>query len=226
MNPLLATLEGSLIVSCQAYPGEPMRDPDTMARVAQSAVLGGAGGIRAQGLDDIARIRANVDVPIVGLWKIGAEGVFITPTIESALAVSRAGAHIVALDATRRERPDGEMLRSLIEAVHAETDSLVLGDVGSESDARYAIECGVDAIATTLAGYTAERPRADGPDLELIGILTAFSPVPVIAEGRIHTPGQAKAAKDAGAHAVVVGTAITHPRTLTEWFRSAVDGGL
>ena len=31
MHPLIANLKGKLIVSVQAYPGEPMRYPETMA---------------------------------------------------------------------------------------------------------------------------------------------------------------------------------------------------
>ncbi len=34
MDELLNSLKGRLIVSCQAYPGEPMLDPRTMAQVA------------------------------------------------------------------------------------------------------------------------------------------------------------------------------------------------
>ena len=60
-------LRGGLVVSCQAYPGEPLRHPDSMARIAQSAVTGGAVGISAQGLDDIrALAAAGVDAAVVG----------------------------------------------------------------------------------------------------------------------------------------------------------------
>jgi N-acylglucosamine-6-phosphate 2-epimerase len=43
----------------------------------------------------------------------------------------------------------------------------------------------------------------------------------VFAEGRIATPDQARAAFDAGAFAVVVGTAITDPVALTRGFAAA-----
>jgi N-acylglucosamine-6-phosphate 2-epimerase len=46
--------------------------------------------------------------------------------------------------------------------------------------------------------------------------------VPVVCEGRVHTPDQARAAMRVGAFAVVVGTAITHPTTITGWFAEAV----
>jgi len=221
-DPLLESLRGELIVSCQAYPGEPMRDPEIMARVARSAELGGAAGIRAQGLDDIARIRSLVTIPVIGLVKTGTEGVFITPTVQDALAVVRSGAHIVAVDATRRQRPGGESLSSIVRAVHDETGALILGDIGSTADAEFAALAGVDAVATTLAGYTGERPSDGGPDIELVDELARLLPLPVFAEGRVHSPQQARQALDAGAHAVIVGTAITHPASITSWFKEAL----
>ena len=48
-------------------------------------------------------------------------------------------------------------------------------------------------------------------------------PIPVIAEGRVHTPEQARRALDLGAWSVVVGSAITRPRTITARFVSAIE---
>ena len=56
VNPLVQSLKGKLIVSVQAYPGEPMRHPETMAQIARACELGGAAAIRCQGLSDIAAI--------------------------------------------------------------------------------------------------------------------------------------------------------------------------
>lgn len=219
----LETLRSSLIVSCQAYPGEPMRDPRTTAQVAQSAVIGGAAAVRVQGLSDIARVRSAVEVPVIGLWKDGHDGVFITPTLHHALACAGAGAHIVALDGTRRERPDGLSLAETITGVHEGSPALVMADCGSAADAVAAAEAGADILGTTLAGYTGERPKTDGPDLELLAEIASLDlGLPLIAEGRIHTPAQGRAALDAGAFAVVVGNAITHPATITGWFADAL----
>ncbi|MGP7815145.1 N-acetylmannosamine-6-phosphate 2-epimerase [Glutamicibacter soli] len=219
----LESLRGKLIVSAQAYPGEPMRLPQTMAQVAASAVVGGAAAVRVQGLADIQFTRSAVEVPVIGLFKDGHEGVFITPTVHHALAVAQAGAHIVALDGTRRERPDGLSLEQTVRAVHERSGALVMADCGSLSDALAAAEAGADLIGTTLAGYTGERAKTKGPDLELIGqIAAAGLDRPLVAEGRIHTPAQARAAVDAGAFAVVVGTAITHPATIASWFGDAL----
>ncbi|MGI8459740.1 MAG: N-acetylmannosamine-6-phosphate 2-epimerase [Propionibacteriaceae bacterium] len=222
MATVLDGLRGRLIVSVQAYPGEPMRTPDTMNRVAQAAVAGGAAAIRCQGLADVELIAASVEVPVIGLWKDGQDGVFITPTLDHALAVLAAGADVVAIDGTRRDRRDGLSLAETIDGLHTSEGALVMADCGSLDDGLAASDAGADIVGTTLAGYTKDRPRTDGPDLELIEVLARRLSVPVVAEGRVHTPAQARAALDSGAFAVVVGTAITHPSTITSWFVEAL----
>lgn len=218
----LAALADGLVVSCQAYPGEPMRSPETMAQVAASAMIGGAVGIRAQGVGDIALIRERLELPLIGLWKDGDADVFITPTLRHAVAVHAAGANIVALDGTRRDRPDGLTLADTIRRLKDQTGALVMADTGSFDDAVAAVDAGADCVGTTLAGYTPERPKTAGPDIELIHRIASAIDVPVIAEGRVHTPAQAAQAIEAGAFAVVVGTAITHPASITRWFADAM----
>lgn len=226
MHPLLAPLTGTLIVSCQAYPGEPMRDPRTMAQIAAAVQNGGATAVRAQGLEDIRQVKAAVTVPVIGIWKDGEDGVFITPTLDHALAVIDAGADILALDATDRPRPDGRTLDRTIEAIRARFDGPIMADCDSVDSALHAADLGIDIIGTTLAGYTSARDSTVGPDLPLLTELASRLPdtALLVAEGRVHTPAQASAARDAGAGAVVVGTAITHPSSITTWFREAVTG--
>lgn len=223
MNPLIESLKGKLIVSCQAYMGEPMRHPETMAQIARAAELGGAAAIRCQGLSDIAAIKGSVEIPVIGLWKEGHEGVYITPTLRHARACIAAGADVVALDATGRPRPDGRTFEETVEALKGET--IIMADCSCMDDVRRALAAGVDIVSTTLAGYTDARPKTDGPDLEfLTEAVLAAKPydVPVFCEGRIHTLDDAKAAIDAGAFAIVVGTAITHPTSITSWFSNAI----
>lgn len=224
MNPLIESLQGKLIVSCQAYMGEPLRHPETMAQMARAAELGGAAAIRCQGLSDIAAIKGRVEVPVIGLWKEGHEGVYITPTLRHARACIAAGADVVALDATGRPRPDGRTFEETVEALRGET--LVMADCSCMEDVERALAAGVDIVSTTLAGYTDARPKTDGPDLEFLHeAVAAAEPygVPVFCEGRIHTLDDAKAAIDAGAFAIVVGTAITHPTSITSWFAEAIS---
>ena len=221
MDQLIANLKGKLIVSCQAYMGEPMRHPETMAQIARAAELGGAAAIRCQGLSDIAAIKGRVEIPVLGLWKEGHEGVYITPTLRHARACIAAGADVVALDATGRPRPDGRTFEETVEALRGET--LIMADCACMDDVRRAVAAKVDIISTTLAGYTDDRPKTDGPDLEFVREAVAEAgDIPVFCEGRIHTPQQAREAMDAGAFAVVVGTAITHPTSVTGWFCDAL----
>ena len=223
MNDLLKRLHGGLVVSCQAYPGEPMLDPRTMSQVALAAVAGGAAGIRAKGLDDLRNMRPEIEVPLIGLVKVSGHDVFITPTLADCLAVAETGADVVALDGTRRPRPDGLSLADTIRGLRElYPEVLVMADCGSAADAEAAISDGADVIGTTLAGYTGERPKTDGPDWELVDQVVALSDRPVFIEGRVHTPEQAAEAIRRGAWAVVVGTAITHPTTITGWFARAV----
>ena len=227
MHPLIASLKGKLIVSVQAYPGEPMRHPETMAQIARAAEIGGAAAIRCQGLSDISAIKGRVDVPVIGLWKDGHDGVFITPTLTHAIAVAATGSQIVALDGTRRPRPDGLSLAQTVEGLRqARPEVLIMADCGSLDDAKAAQDAGVDILGTTLAGYTGERPKTDGPDLELVDEVVGIAEIPLVVEGRVHTPAQAAAAMEHGAFAVVVGTAITHPTTITSWFANALPGAV
>ena len=138
--------------------------------------------------------------------------------------MAEAGADIVAIDGTRRPRPDGLSLAATIEGLRAHSDALIMADCGSLDDAIAAEAAGADLLGTTLSGYTGERPKSVGPDLELIGLIARHCLRPIVAEGRIHTPVQASAAIAAGAYSVCVGTAITHPSTITSWFADAVAG--
>jgi N-acylglucosamine-6-phosphate 2-epimerase len=227
LPPLVAALEGTLIVSCQAYPGEPMRDPRTMAQVAAAVAEGGASAVRAQGLEDITQVKNAVDIPVIGIWKDGTEGVFITPTLDHALAVIDAGADILALDATTRPRPDGRTLAQTIEGIRRHFDGPLMADCDSANSARAAADLGIEIIGTTLAGYTPARQTTTGPDLALLSELADTLPDTslLVAEGRVHTLEHAAAARAAGARAVVVGTAITHPTSITRWFHDAVTRG-
>ena len=188
-----------------------------MSAMAKSVVLGGAAAIRANGPDDVAAIRSVVDVPVIGIWKNGdPDGVYITPTFEAAAAIVQAGAHVVALDATLRPRPAEHAVASIIARIHAELGVPVMADVDTFDAGIAAAYAGADLVATTLSGYTPQtRGAHDGPDLDLISALTSELTVPIVAEGRYVTGADIRGAFDRGAHAVVVGTAITNPAAIT-----------
>lgn len=219
----LEPLRDGLVVSCQAPPGSPLRAPAHMAAMARAAMAGGARGIRAEGAEDIAAITSAVHLPVIGLRKLTLPGsdVYITPTLESAREIVAAGAAVLAVDATLRRRPDGAGPGPFIRRLRRELTVAVLADVDSLDAGLRAREAGADAVATTLSGYTGPATTGEGPDLELVAALAAGLDCPVVAEGRYTTPGQVRAAFAAGAFAVVVGTAITEPVTLTRRFAAA-----
>jgi len=220
---IAAAWRGGLIVSCQALPGEPLFGADIMARLALATQAGGAVGIRANSPADIAAIRAVTMLPLIGLSKVDVAGydVYITPTLADAMAVSDAGADVVALDATDRPHPEGTTA-AFVQRVQTATRKPILADISTYDEALAAQAAGADFVSTTMSGYTPYSPQSKSPDLDLVRRLASVLTIPVLAEGRITTPEQARAALDAGAWAVVVGGAITRPQQITQRFVNAV----
>jgi N-acylglucosamine-6-phosphate 2-epimerase len=220
VEQFVAQVRGRLIVSCQALAGEPLEGAAIMARMARAAVQGGAAAIRANGPKDIAAIRAEVTLPIIGLYKEELPGypVYITPTFAHAQQVAAAGAEIIAIDATARPRPEPGTLADFIARIHAETGALVLADIATVDEAAAAAAAGADLVSTTMSGYTENSPQQRGPDLALVAAVVGAVSVPVLAEGRYRTPQQAAEALALGALAVVVGGAITRPQEITRHF--------
>jgi N-acylglucosamine-6-phosphate 2-epimerase len=216
----LEAMRGGLVVSVQAPPGSPLATPETMSAIARAAELGGAAGIRAEGPEDVRAIKRAVAVPVIGLLKRDVPGspVRITPSLSDARVVAEAGADVVAVDATLRTRSNRMTTGDFLAALVDELELPVLADVDSLEAGVAARAAGADAVATTLSGYTGHGAMPDTPDLELVARLVRELDCPVLAEGRYATPDHVRAALDAGAFAVVVGTAITDPVTLTRRF--------
>ena len=225
-SELIRTLRGGLIVSCQSAPGSPTDSPAILAAFAKSAEIAGAVGIRANYARNIAAIRALTELPIIGIKKRETPGfeVYITPEFGDAQEVADAGATIIALDATDRPRPGPHGFRDLVVRIHDELRLPVMADVSTFEEGVAAAESGAELVATTMSGYTdfTSGKLSLGPDLDLVRRLADSLSTPVICEGRIHTPDQARAALDAGAYAVVVGTAITAPMWITEQYLKAM----
>jgi N-acylglucosamine-6-phosphate 2-epimerase len=228
-------LAGGLIASCQASSGEPLCQPSHILALALSAIAGGAIGLRLEGADNIFAVKESPllpeNVPVVGLIKsplIPAEErlsrAYITSTFAEAESIAAAGADIVALDATGRERPDGHSLPEMIRRIHDQLSKPVWADVATFREGIEAAEAGADIISTTLFGYTEETnaPVEQGPALELLAELAASLTIPIILEGRVWHPHEVTEAFERGAFAVVVGSAITRPTLITERFVRAI----
>jgi N-acylglucosamine-6-phosphate 2-epimerase len=225
-NSPFQALRGRLIVSCQASEGDPLDDLDTLTRIATSVLRGGAGGLRAEGVARIAAFRKLTELPIIGIIKTyDTNGdVYITPDFHSAKAISDAGADIIALDCTARRLTAAEPWPALIHRIHNELNRPVLADIATLEDALAAEHARADAVATTLYGYTAETANQCAVSWSLIQSILARLTIPVLVEGHITDPGQARMALELGATAVVVGSAITRPETITTRFAEAVAG--
>lgn len=181
--------------------------------------------MRIDGPDNVAAVRRVMALPIIGIYKItGPSPVYITPTFEAARDIARAGADIVAVQATREREGTGPPFADLLARIHAECKIPVMADVSTLDEGVGAAAAGADLVATTMAGYTPHSRRMAGPDLDLVRDLAARCAVPVVAEGRITTPEQATSALRAGAWAVVVGRAITMPEAITARFVEALGG--
>lgn len=224
LQKFIKQVEKHLIVSCQALPDEALFGSDIMAKMAISAARGGARAIRANTPLDVKAIRQAVDLPLIGLYKevLPNYDVIITPTLKHALAIAEAGADIIAIDCTGRPHPEGH-IQELITRIHEQTECLVMADISTCKEGLAAAEAGADMLSTTLSGYTPYSLQQKGPDLELVTQLAASSRIPVIAEGRYHSPQQVRQALLNGAVAVVVGGAITRPRQITEFFIEAIS---
>lgn len=220
---LLDQLRHQLVVSCQASPGSPFRETAIICAFAKAATQGGAAGLRIESLADVQAVRRQETVPIIGLIKRLGREVFITPELDDVRQLAAAGSNIVAFDATQRSRPAS--VPDLVAACH-DHGVLAMADVSTAEEAFAARLAGADLVGTTLNGYTPYTRRGDGlertgPDLELVRELSAAG-VTVVAEGGIRTPEQARAALEAGAFAVVVGSAITRPDDVTRWFAQEI----
>ena len=220
-------LKNGLIVSCQPRPHSPLDRPDFVAAMAVTAERQGAVAVRIRGTPNIRAVRKALEVPIFGIEKINFpdSSVYITPTMESARRVYRAGAQIIALDGTLRPRPERQSLAEIVKAAKSELRVLIMADVATMEEGLQASRLGVDLISTTLYGYTEETRHCQGPAFGLTHDLVREVDIPVVLEGHVHEPDQVRKAFDAGAYAVVVGTAITDFEWLTRQFVEACPNG-
>ncbi|WP_035991165.1 N-acetylmannosamine-6-phosphate 2-epimerase [Leptolyngbya sp. KIOST-1] len=224
MKTILKALQGGLVVSCQAPANSPLHDAEVIAAIAAATLNRGAVGVRIDSPGHILAVRSRCSSPIIGLWKqvMPPSPVYITPQFHHAEAVAQAGADIIAVDATQRPRPGDETLSLLIHRIREQLGKPVMADVDTLDNARQAVAAGADCVGTTLFGYTEATENQTPPGFDLLRAMVAECPVPVICEGGIASPAQARQALDLGAYAVVVGTAITGIDSLVMSYLQAV----
>lgn len=221
---VLEKIKGKLIVSCQALPDEPLHSSFIMGRMAVAAKEGGASGIRAQSKEDILEIERVCDLPVIGIVKRNYEDsdIYITPTMKEVEELLETKCEIIALDATKRIRPNNEKVTDLVNKIH-EAGRLAMADCSTVEECIQAEKDGFDIVSTTLCGYTPYSEKICGPNFSLMKEVLGKVKVPMIAEGKINTPQDLRDALDLGAFSAVVGSAITRPKLITESFVSVLD---
>jgi N-acylglucosamine-6-phosphate 2-epimerase len=228
LQKIAKSLHRGLIVSCHAEHDPPFNKPEYVAGFGMEAERGGAAGLRVSGISYIEAMRSRTRLPIVGF--IAGEyddgSLLITPDFDDVERLIAAKADIIAIDCTTRRRPNGFDGLEFFKQVRQRHKHLLWADVSVFREGVKAAEYGADFIATTLSGYTPSTLMKDlrKPDFSLIRELSISLTVPIVAEGRIWSPQDAALAIDEGAYSVVVGTAITRPRTLTQMFAAAIRG--
>lgn len=225
---ILHRLKGKLIVSCQALADEPLHSSFIMGRMALAAAVGGAAGIRANTKEDIAEIKKNVSLPVIGIVKrdYADSDVYITPTMREIDELMEVRPEIIALDATDRPRTGGLTLDKLFGQIKEKyPDQLLMADCSTVEEAVHADQLGFDLIGTTMIGYTPASAGNDvsADDFRLLREIVTKVKALVVCEGKIDTPEKARRALEMGAHTVVVGAAITRPQLITKKFVEAID---
>ncbi len=213
---LFEQMKGKVIVSCQAVPGEPLyvEEKSIMYLMARAAKQAGTPVIRTSSIRDVTAIKEETGLPVIGLIKVQYDGFesYITPTMKEVDALVEAGSDVIALDCTNQKRGDGKSISEFITEVRRKyPDEILMADISTYEEGVNAWKLGVDIVGTTMSGYTPYSPKLDGPDYELVKKLSSTVDIPVIGEGRVHSPEQAVEMLNAGAFAVVVGGAITRP---------------
>jgi N-acylglucosamine-6-phosphate 2-epimerase len=219
-------LEKGLIVSCQALPDEPLFGGRIMEKMAYAAMLGGANGIRSNGIRDINGIAKKIgrSLPIIGLLKVSYpdSAVYITPTAREAKRLIASSCDIIALDATSRKRPHGEKLEDLVAYLRQHTDKPLMADIATEEDILASDRLGFDYISTTLRGYTEDTEKCLIPDLPFLEAITKLPlKASLVAEGGIKDLSDVRKILSFGFEYVVIGGAITRPLLITEYYKTA-----
>ncbi|VEI75660.1 Putative N-acetylmannosamine-6-phosphate 2-epimerase [Mannheimia haemolytica] len=218
-DSILSQIQNGLIASCQPVDDGPMDKPEIVAAMAAASVIGGAKGIRIEGVENLKATRAVVDVPIIGIVKrdLPDSPVRITPFLEDIDALAEAGADIIAVDGTFRTRPVS--IEEAVKRIH-EKGCLAMADCSTLEEGLHCQQLGFDIVGSTMSGYTGgEVP--DEPDYQLVKGLKAAG-CNVMAEGRYNTPELAKTAIEIGADYVTVGSALTRLEHIVSWFADSV----
>ncbi len=207
-----------LFVSCQPYANEDYYTNDFILSMALAAKMGGAQGLRIESVENILFIKKEIDLPIVGMIKKKIEGKkrFICPDIESINNIIKTNCDFIAIDYTLRDNCDKNHYIKVSKYVHENSNCEIVADISTVKEAKFAIECGADFVATTLCGYTFNTKDRKLPDLNLIQQINEVGIKNLIGEGGYSKHSQYIKALELGAKIIVIGTSISRPHLIVK----------
>ncbi len=214
-----------LIVSCQSEGNDPFNSPEGVVLFARAAEMGGAHGIRSEGILKTKRILQEVQIPVIGLIKSEFKDgtVRVTGNYSDVEDLLEIGCNIIAVDGTKRLR-EGVTGHKFIHELKRRYKCTIMADIATLEEALECQHVAADYISSTLNGYTPDTISDNNgePNFKLVEELVIRLNIPVFAEGRISNPKQAKQLIELGAYGVVVGTMITRPRIITNLFADKI----
>ena len=160
---ILEATKGSIIISCQALPSEPMycEEMSIMPFFANAAKQAGSKCIRTSSIRDVVEIKKATGLPVIGLVKRVVEGYasYITPTMQEVDELVAAESDIIALDCTMRERGDGTTINEFIAQIKEKYPDIVLmADISTFEEGVNAEKCGVDTAIRALSAPAVISP--------------------------------------------------------------------
>lgn len=219
-------LRCALVVSVQPVENGPLDSTDMIVAMAMAAESAGANALRIEGAGNVAAVKAKVSIPVIGIVKRERTDspIVITADLSDIDALVAAGADVIAVDATNRNRP--EPVNVLINRI-LEAGVLAMADCSTVDDVSQAISMGAHIVGTTLSGYTRDTehlgPLPDFALLRQCRTMVQGTNVLVMAEGRFNSPELAAQALVNGADCVTVGSAITRIEHIVGWFTDAMS---
>ena len=219
-DEVFSRLQNGLIASCQPVDDGPMDDPQIVAAMAKACVIGGAAGLRIEGVENLKAVRPQVNVPIIAILKrdLPDSPIRITPFLADIEALAENGADIIAVDGTQRVRP--VTIADALAKIH-QLGCLAMAYCSNLQEGLYCQQLGFDIVGRTMSGHTG-GPIPQAPDFQLVKDFKAAG-MRVMAEGRYNTPELAAQAITCGADFVTVGSALTRLEHLTSWFTEAIS---
>lgn len=111
-----------------------------------------------------------MSVPVIAIVKrdYPDSEVYITPTMKEIEELLTVDPEIIAIDATKRARPNGESLVDFVKKIRAVYQGLLMADISDYEEAKTAYELGFDIISTTMRSYTPYTKGIALPDIDFI----------------------------------------------------------